>query len=363
MKKIFILIGLLFIVSCRFSNIPACSVANIAYILSPSKSQVYYFDLSVNRVTETQDTGLKPMDMTIGKEGNIIYIANYVESNISVLGKIDANTYIQPKKIETGSGPTSLLINPNTDIDELYAACSGDSQIYVFTTYKKAYPVFKYRIAVTDKEKKTSPKRIVSNTNGDKLFVTDNSKLYILTKKDTESNFEVTEVLELAEVNEAIELQGSIVDVNDNVYIANSAKDEIIVFDSKSGKITAKIPISDASKKMYPLNMAISLDTKKLYVTDKDANAVSVVDIDTKKLIKTIYLATGKSNDAFGPVGIAIKPDESESIAYITNSAGRNLSIINTASDELDRNIGTHAAIVDLMPLGDIMIPREECLK
>lgn len=337
---------------------------NVAYILSPMSSELYVFDISSSRTLAKLSTGRNASGLALSSTGNQIYVTNYTDGTVSVFQQRDIQTYDNVGTIGSGVNPMGVAINPQSVIRELYVVYEGDSKVVVFDTrddYLGRLPFVKYTIPIIAQDKKATPKRIAVSRNGDRLYVTDRDRVYTITRS-SDGNFTPSASLSFTAPNDYnMELKGIIVDPNDNVFIANGPKDEIIIFDPRSGRPAGQISLKDpklANRPVYPVNMAVSKNGK-LYVTGRDGNVVSVVDTQSKHLIDSIMLANGTTTDAFGPVGIAMGFDNGQEWAYVTNSqGGRNISIINTNLEagiyDRYRNIGTEASLANLRPLGEI---------
>jgi YVTN family beta-propeller protein len=104
-------------------------------------------------------------------------------------------------------------------------------------------------------------------------------------------------------------------------YFTNEAEHTLDVVDGRTLKVVTQIPLSDR-----PNNLAISRDGRKVYVAIIAApGAVDVIDATTLKLAKTIPTKGGIHNTFVTPDG---------KFAIAGSIAGRNLTVIDTATDE-----------------------------
>ena len=338
---------------------PKICIGSLAYILSRSKSELYVFDINNSRVITKQNTGKNPTGIAFSSYGSQTYVSNYDDNNISVFQYSDFLTYNNIFNVASGPKPVNIL--HSSLLDELYVLNEGDSTLSVFDTSladQAKEPVIKYTIPIISQDKKIIPRKMALNPKGDKLFVTSKDSVYLL-KLGKDKKFAYSDTYTLAKFDEELDLKGIIVDLDDNVYIADAANDEIIIFHPDYMKYAVEISVRDSSNKtMYPLNLAFNGNI--LYVTNTEGNTVSAIDIKAQKLIRNIPLVRGLKSDAYNPTGIAITLDQyGQEWGYVTNTSGRNLSVINVNPSilDIDRNTSTHSSVMDQPPLDDIIIP------
>ncbi len=103
-------------------------------------------------------------------------------------------------------------------------------------------------------------------------------------------------------------------------YVANNGSDNVSVIDVTSGKVTKTIGVG-----AHPRSVAITPDGTTAYVTDFASDDVSVIDVASGTVMKTIGVGTY-------PWGVAVTPDGST--AYVVNSGKDNdISAIDVASE------------------------------
>jgi YVTN family beta-propeller protein len=105
------------------------------------------------------------------------------------------------------------------------------------------------------------------------------------------------------------------------LYVSNEAEHTLDVVDLGTLKVIAQVPLSGR-----PNNVAIGKDGRRVYVAIIAApGAVDVIDTEARKLVKTIPTRGGIHNTF-------VTPDGRHVVAG--SIAGRNLTVIDTASDE-----------------------------
>ena len=135
--------------------------------------------------------------------------------------------------------------------------------------------------------------------------------------------------------------QGSI------LFVANTGSDTLSAIDSRKHEIVKSIAVGDS-----PEYVSLNPDQTLAYVSNMDSNTVSIVDAD--KVIDEISVGSG-------PYGIAFSADGGD-LAYVSNTRGNDISVINTTSSSVTSTISAGGAgphqIVARKP--DIEIVRTE---
>ncbi len=75
--------------------------------------------------------------------------------------------------------------------------------------------------------------------------------------------------------------------MRDRLYVSCPERNVVAVFDCTQDSLVAEIPVSG-----YPLKMYVNGPHRKLYVLNHDGESVSIVDISTNQVIRTIPLGT-----------------------------------------------------------------------
>jgi YVTN family beta-propeller protein len=120
------------------------------------------------------------------------------------------------------------------------------------------------------------------------------------------------------------------------LFVVNAESDSLSVIDSYKHEVIKTIPVGDS-----PAYVALNPDETLAYVTNMESNRVSIVDAD--KVINEISVGNG-------PYGIAFSADGGD-LAYISNTKGNDVSVINTTSSSITATIsaggiGPHQLVV-----------------
>lgn len=368
-------------------NIYGFDFNSIAMITVPNKDRIDVMDMTINRVTQTLPTMKRPTGIAVNPEQDLIMVSNNNSGNISFYSRYTegdgASVFKQVGVIGNGSKPDGVAFNPNKDIKEAYAIYQGDSKMLVLDTKdRNNLP----KIISTFDLKGYSPKEIAVTKDGSKIYITDNlsGKLIILKRQNnsfSKTDIPLIENVEQIKNKDVLLLDGMFIDSvvtvknsknkevkfgSDRVFIANPSQDNIIVI--KDEKVEATITLKESIDKetntkdrIGPKNMAIyrnvEKEEQKLYVTGNTASVVSVIDLKTLKLIKTITLTQNTNlKDGYNPVGISVgKYPSGEDLIYITNTSGMDISAIDAKKDTLKRINGTSSFYCCQDPLGELI--------
>ena len=120
------------------------------------------------------------------------------------------------------------------------------------------------------------------------------------------------------------------------LFVVNAESDTLSVIDSYKHEVIKTIPVGDS-----PVYVALNPAETLAYVTNMDSNTVSIVDAD--KVVNEIPVGNG-------PYGIAFSADGGD-LAYVSNTKGNDVSVINTASSNVTATIsaggiGPHQMVV-----------------
>lgn len=107
------------------------------------------------------------------------------------------------------------------------------------------------------------------------------------------------------------------------LYVARFMDNDIVIIDSKTGKITGKIDLGYSAN---PSDMLLSPDKKTLYVTNRGTDELAVIDISTNKIIR-------KVKTGIHPHFIKFTPDNKYLI--VVNNQDTRATILNARTLEL----------------------------
>ncbi len=115
------------------------------------------------------------------------------------------------------------------------------------------------------------------------------------------------------------------------IYVAINQNYTVSVIDTKTNTVTAVIPIDNGlsppgnvvGNRIYGIDLAVSSDGTKLYVTNEFANTIFIIDTQTNKVIATIPIE--------GPFRVVVNP--SGTSVYVIKAADSSIAVINEESN------------------------------
>ncbi len=124
------------------------------------------------------------------------------------------------------------------------------------------------------------------------------------------------------------------------VYVTNRHADTVSVIDTATGSAVLTIAVGDE-----PAYSTLSPDGASLYVANASGHSVSVIDAVTKTVVDTIPVG-------HSPIGVSLTPDGSR--AYVTNVSAGTVSVIDTARNEVIETVtvGTYPVAGMVSPDG-----------
>ncbi len=119
----------------------------------------------------------------------------------------------------------------------------------------------------------------------------------------------------------------------DILYVVSINGNKGFVIDTKRGEVTDSfelVPVPNG----FTRSITITPDGKKLYITNRSRNSVSVFNTQTNEIIKTIRFA-GRGRL---PTLIVSSPDGKK--VYVANQGSDNLLVIDTKTDQIEPSLG-----------------------
>lgn len=249
-----------------------------AYVTGSGLNKVSVIDTASNKELGTVSVapeGTGPEGIAITPDGNIIFVANKTSHNVSVIEA--ANLIATPKVRTVGKSPVGVAISP--DGKKVYVANSGSKNVSVINV--DGYP--DGGAIGTD----AGPFGVAVTADGKKIYVSNS--------------------------------------------IDNTVT-EIKVSDT-GGYSSAGFPLGEGANK--PLGIAVKpadkgVDTE-VYVANHDSSTISVISTADNQTAENKIIATLKGINS--PYGVAF--NQTGSLAYVTNTNDKTVSIIDTLTKEV----------------------------
>jgi len=366
-KSVLIIFCFLFIFSS--CSVPS-DIKTPAFIVVLNKNRVDVINTQNNEVFDDLFTEEKPSSVAISPDEKLILVTNSGSGTVSAFFKKPNDTFQKLNSVGSGKNPQGIVFNPV--FPEAYVAYEGDGKILVLdVTNTNISPTIITSIDI----KGSTPKKMVTNKDGTKLFITDsaNGKLLVFTKTKNEL-IKKTEEISLIEnlkddVSNPTFFDGIAITKNEKIYISDYARDNILIVDTK--KINEKqqvINLRDTYKsnlkedqQMGPRNITVyrTLSGKeKVFVACYNSSVVSSIDVETNKVINIpLTGSTGfqgnTGRDSYNPVGITVANFNGKDFIYVTNTSGLPLSMIDPETNRLQRNISIYDSRQE--PYGEIV--------
>lgn len=326
-----------------------------ALILLPTENKMQLLDMMVNSVDFSVQTGHKPVDLAVSPDKRRIMVINEEDGTISSYFKEDNQTIQFLGNIGSGTKPSHVIFNNKGT--EAFVCYEGSNKILVLQILNRERPTIKKVINLKDDTAKLtlSPYKLAISADDNTLFAIDKGNAKVFSFKKENDQFTQDNSFNLSD-SDKITPQDMI--FNDNkLYISDSNNAQILVFDTKENKVANKIGLKSNEVQitdLMPSKMVFNEKTNKLYIINESIASVFVVDTKTNTMVKNILLSSNSKTDSFQPTDISINADRTT--LYVTNAAGRNLSLISAQTDTLIRNTGTTDSAGDLPVLSAIKI-------
>ncbi len=246
----------------------------LAFVNNLDEGSITVIDLSKQKVAKTLEVGEKPWDMKISPDGKELYVSNYGESTVTI---VDLDSLTIAKKINVGKGPMSMSF---ADEDRLvFVGNSLSNDVSVIETASLR--------VIANVPVGPRPEHVVSN--GDYVFVNnqgDNTVtvLHVALLDKPVDTFSAEEIADC----------GPMVSEQDYTYTTLPEEDLVLKLWTEDMSLEGKIPVGDK-----PYQFVFSPDYRLGFVTNTGSNDVSVIDLESSRVVETMEVGEK-------PMGIAV---------------------------------------------------------
>ena len=242
-------------------GIAASSDGTRIYVANSGSNSISVIDASVNRVSTTIDNlGYSPEEVALSWDDNILFVTNPRSNNVSV---IDVASNMAVDRINVGEKPTDIV------------ADTERRKIYVSNYHSLS-------ISVID-----MATRLVENTinlsSNPKYMALCDDRLYVSNESVNDVYVVNIPSYSIDTVNIAFSPERLVCGLTNRVYAGNIAFDEICFLHTGLEVITKNIVVGRS-----PAGMDVDTIRRKLYVANNSSEDISVIDIKTERVIKTI---------------------------------------------------------------------------
>lgn len=206
---------------------------------------------------------------------------------------------------------------------KLYIVNKLSSSITVFDLFE-GNELIEYPIDV-------QPHELIALAGQDRVVVTNYGSLDVEGKSITIINAKTNKIEKTIDLENGLRPHGIVAFPKSNkVGIVTDLGNNLLVVNVESGVIEKNI----STQQIVSHQLVLHPNKPLVYVTNINSNSVSVIDLESNKVIKIIPCGLGTE-------GIDITPDGSE--IWVTNNAENTINIINTNTNQ----------ITDTLPTGD----------
>jgi YVTN family beta-propeller protein len=278
-------------------------------------------------VLATVPVGDAPVQLVVNQTTNMVYVANFLSSNVTVInGATNSTSTITDPK---ASGPYDVAVNEQTN--KIYVPNFDSGNVTVIDGATGATTTVRDSNA-------GCPAFAAVNSQTNMIYVTnwcsDNVTVINGATNSTTTVAVGSAPLDLA-VNE----------VTNKIYVANQHGGNVTVID---GATNATTTVTDPNARPYAGSVAVNQQTNKIYVSNPGSNNVTAIDGATNAT------TTVTDPNAINPSVVAV--DEVTNMIYVENGGSgpyegsNNVTVINGATNAvitIPSGTGTDGAAVD----------------
>jgi YVTN family beta-propeller protein/autotransporter-associated beta strand protein len=314
--------------SLAIANVKASPpVTQHAYVGNYGNNTVAVIDTATQTVINTVPVGSYPRGVAVAPDGQYAYVTNANDNSVSV---IDTGTETVVNTIPVGSYPIGVAVTPDSQyayVGNLHgntvSVINTTTQTVVATINVGDYPI---GVVAMPNGKYV----YVANSNSNTVSVIDTASQtvgYTITGKDFFSDS-----YGIAAAPDGL-----------RVYVGSYGGPEVTVIDSDRAKPAAiKVVNADDGRTAY--GVAVTIDSKYVYVTKPFDFQVAVIQTSKEAAIKTIPAGSY-------PEGVAVTPD---GVSVYAVNLGGTVSVISTKTQTLSNTISVGS---ELSALGNFIGP------
>jgi YVTN family beta-propeller protein len=295
----------------------AASIATAVMCMAatiPEVAQATAGNKAIGTVTHYQDAD-RPGRIAVTPDGTKAYVINALSNSVTVVDTLRGEA-VKSIALPMGGTPANLAVSP--DGSKVYVLNLRSHSISVISTQTDELA----QKGTVSKYTGVNPYGIAFNPNPQvhHAYVTNNDPEASVSVIDTKDDAQIGLVTGYAKDKGAHGVAFS--PDGKTAYVATN--DSVVMIDTATDAETGSISNYHAD---VPLNIAVTKDGKKAYITNQGDDSVSVIDTQTNQ-------ETGKIADFTGhaPAVVSISPDDST--AYVTGYNSDDVSVIDVQQDK-----------------------------
>ncbi|RYC71818.1 hypothetical protein EQG79_06735 [Spirosoma sordidisoli] len=317
-ENVFLMRRLLLLIGCTLFGMYAASAQSAQRLTLPNGWSLTPYGRSL-------PLGDLPLNLAVSADGRRLAVTNNGQST-QTIQLIDIAGEKLLSEVEIARSWVGLRFTP--DGKRLLASGGNDNRVLIYdvsdnklvktdsVVLGKPWPV---RISVAGVETDRSGKTLYAVTKDDSMLYVCN----LATKQ-------ITSRIKLPA--EAYTCQRS--PVSDELYITAWGADKVLIYDPGQQKLTGEIAVGSR-----PNDLTFSRDGKYLFVANANDNAVSVIDLKTRRVLETVTTALYPDAPAGStPNGLALTPDGKTLL--VANADNNCLAVFDVSKPGRSRSLG-----------------------
>lgn len=285
-----------------------------AYVMGGSTNTISIVDVDTGTALGSIAVGARPFDIGVTPDGSRAYVANIDAGTVSV---VDTATDAVVATVPVGMYPTSIAVSP--DGSRIYVACGGwlvvvidaatntvvqemsgylgyltdvavgpdGSRLYLAENFTNHYGPMLGSVAIADAATGAVLTRISVYDPSDITLNADGTRAYVVNNRGGFSVIDLTSMTVQGTVDEGYALFGGLAlsPDGDRIYIADRVAGTLSVIDGTTSEVLARIAVGSE-----PTHVAFSSDGARVFVSNAKSGSVSIVDTATNTVVGTVVL-------------------------------------------------------------------------
>lgn len=287
------------------TDVAVSPAEDTAYVPSAAIDAVQVVDLEAGKVTKTFPTGSLPSEIIMSESGTYLFVSNQLDKTIS---KINVGTGREEAVFRAGESPLGMVL------------VNHDQELFVTDTAGNTVLVFGTGIQAVGKEEPTGPSQMIERENVEPSIQTDVTPVETTIGRTTD-----TAVSSPTGSSEEANRQAE-----EGLKRSFEKESSPILMSEKIApyQLKAKIQVGN-----IPYAIQADREGKKVFVSNRGSNSISVIDAETKRVIAEIPV--GKR-----PSGIAVEP------------GGERMFVANELSGSVSSVDLSRGKVIDHIPAG-----------
>jgi YVTN family beta-propeller protein len=258
-----------------------------------------------------------PLNIAVSSDGNFVAVTNNGQSDQSIM-VIDTKSQKRTDSVKIGRSWLGLSFSKDGKM--LYASAGNNNQILCYSNNNG-------KLILTDSIVfgKPWPEKNISPTG---LCVDDaHKRLYVVTK---ENNSLYVINLEKKKIIKQVALPGeaytcALSPINNNLYVSIWGDEKILIYDTRKDTILTSIKVGS-----NPNDLVFSHNGKYLFVSNANANSVSVISTSENKVLETLDAAI-YPNSPEGTTTNSVALSADDKTLYIANADNNCLAVFDVS--------------------------------